>query len=444
MTDKMKSKPPGKSPSQDSDSLRETIDIPSIDCPSTMDSLAGSMPFEALNEDILALLHSNMTEQKFEPGAFLMRQGEPGTFLILLTSGEVDVSVEKDGQVYDLKRAGAGEVLGEMALLTGEPRTASCVAVTPTNALVLTADRFEELARQHPRISTVLTLLLASRLGQLSHDAMTGNTFGGYRIQRCLGRGGMSVVYEAEQAATGLRVALKMMSHRLSYDPVAMQRFRREAEIVEAFDHPNIARTYGRFEAFRTSFIVMELCEGISIDEALEATIRLPEAVARKVLGQVARAVDHAHRAGVVHRDIKPSNIMTTPDGTVKLIDFGLAGVEEDALLTRSLYGTPRYMAPEQMTGEHIGMQIDLFAMGHVAYEMVTGEHLFRSREFRDLREEVRQFQLPDLASKLSGISAEYRQVLEGVLRREPDDRQFDFERVGSWAAPVPLKSLGK
>ena len=438
----MNTRPPKDNPPVPDNSLGQTLDLPRGESISTLSSIASVNPFDALNEDILTLLQANMIERRFEPGEFLMRQGEPGTFLIVMSAGEADVSVEENGKHYLLKRARAGEVLGEMALLTGEPRTASVVAVSPASALVLAADQFERLAQQHPRISTVLTLLLASRLGRAAHDAMTGNTFGGYRIHRCIGRGGMSVVYEAEELATRRRVALKMMSHRLLYDQVAMQRFKREAEIVEAFDHPNIARTHGRFEAFRTSFIVMELCEGISIDAALESMVRLPEPLAKKVLGQICRAVAHAHASGVVHRDLKPSNIMATRGGTVKLIDFGLAGILDDQLITPTLFGTPQYMAPEQMIGGTLGTGVDLFALGHIAFEMVTGERLFKSKGFKDLREEVKQYHEPDLSKGYPAISPEYRAMLEGVLRRDPDQRRIDFDSIGSWAGPVPLKSL--
>ena len=417
----------------------QTIDLPRGS--SSTSSLAGIEPFDGLSAEILSLLHANMTECRFAPGEFLMKQGDPGTTLMLLSQGEAEVSVEEAGHRYLLKRAGAGEVLGEMALLTGEPRTASVVAITPVIAMTLTADEFDRLAQQHPRLSAFLTLLLASRLGKLSHDAMTGNVFGGYRINRCVGRGGMSVVYEAEEAATHRRVALKMMSHRLLYDPVAMQRFRREAEIVTGFDHPNIARTHGRFEAFRTSFIVMELCEGISIDEVLETRGHIDESLARRILGQVARAVAHAHHAGVMHRDIKPSNLMATRDGTVKLIDFGLAGSLDDDLLHRSLFGTPQYMAPEQMAGGPMGLEVDLFALGHVAFEMVTGDRLFKSTGLRDLKEEMARFSAPDL-SGLSGISREYREALEGMLQGDPQRRRLDFDQVESWGGPVPLESL--
>ena len=190
---------------------------------------------------------------------------------MVIADGEVEVSVEERGSVHVLKRAHTGEVLGEMALLTNEPRSATVVAVGPVRAWVLPADRFNELAAGHPKISLLLTLLLSSRLGRAQHDALTGKIFHGYRIRRRLGRGGMSVVYEADDADSGRRVALKMMSHRLLFDPKAHERFQLEADIVQSFDHINIAKTYGRFEAFRTSFIVMEYCEGISICDALKS-----------------------------------------------------------------------------------------------------------------------------------------------------------------------------
>ena len=232
------------------------------------------------------------------------------------------------------------------------------------------------------------------------------------------------------------------MSHRLLYDPVAMARFQREAEIIESIDHPNIARFYGRFEAFRTSFMIMEYYEGITIGEAMLHCGRLPEATARKILGQVACAVAHAHDAGIIHRDIKPSNIMATRDGSVKLIDFGLAGRLDAEPLARSLVGTPRYMAPEQMTGDPVGKSTDLFALGHVAFEMVSGRQLFQSNDFWSLSKELRSWQPPDLQQALPGISAEYLQVIEGVLRRDPADREMDFNLVRSWAAPIDVDSL--
>jgi len=420
------------------DSIDETIDAPRSE---DHDFISELRPFKSLNSDIRKLILSGMVERSFEPGEPLMQQGEPGTSLMVVAGGEVEVSVEEEeGERHVLKRAHVGEVLGEMSLLTDEARSASVTALTPVRVLVLSAERFHELTERHPKISALLTLLLASRLGKAPYDALSGKSFHGYRIKHCLGRGGMSVVYEAE-GPDSQRVALKMMSHRLLCDPDAMQRFRHEATIVESFDHPNIVKTYGRFEAFRTSFMIMEFCEGISLARAIKSRGRLPEPVARKVLGQVARAVAHAHEAGILHRDIKPANIMATRDGIVKLVDFGMAGRLDDDSVTVSLLGTPRYMAPEQMTGEKQETAVDLFALGHVAFEMLSGKPLFEGTSFWAIRDEVLQCRIPDLSTSLPDASLEFRRMLEGLLVREPEARHLDFDLVRSWAAPVDLES---
>jgi CRP-like cAMP-binding protein len=432
--------PKSDEPPEGHESTDDTVDAPVSEV-STF--LARLRPFKKLDKEVLTLIRSSMSDRRFEQGELLMKQGEPGTSLMVVADGDVEIGVDEEGSHHVLKRAHAGEVLGEMALLTNEPRSASVRAVSPVRAWVLPAERFHELAARHPRISVLLTLLLSSRLGRLEHDALTGKIFHGYRIKRRLGRGGMSVVYEAEDADSGRPVALKMMSHRLLYDPVAMQRFKREADIIASFDHPNIAKMYGRFEAFRTSFIVMEFCEGISIDDAITARGKLPESVTRNVLGQLAAAVAYAHEAGIVHHDIKPSNVMVTREGSVKLMDFGVAQRVEAEPAARGLLGTPRYMAPEQMSGVAAGTKTDLFALGLVTFEMLSGEPLFKSDDIWSLRSEVVKCRTPDLATTLPEVSPEVRRVLRRLLFREPEERTLDFGLVQSWAAPVDPDELG-
>jgi len=442
----MKPPPPDRLGSRhDVDSSDDTLGD-TVDGPITQGArfLSTVRPFKALDQEVLTLIHSSMSERAHDAGDVLMRQGEPGDALIVIADGEVEIGVEEGRRRHVLKLAHTGEVLGEMALLTNEPRSASVIARTPVRAWVLPASRFHELAAQHPRISVLLTLLLSSRLGRAQHDALTGKVFHGYRIRRRLGRGGNSVVYEAEDADSPRHVALKMMNHRLLYEPAALERFKREADIVQSFDHPNIARMYGRFEAFRTSFIVMEFCEGISIADAIAARGRLPEPAVRRVLGQLARAIAHAHAAGVVHRDIKPSNVMITRDGAVKLMDFGLAERLLDGAAAGGLLGTPKYMAPEQMSGGPVGTKTDVFALGHLTYEMLSGELLFRGADFRSLRKEVIRCRLPSFSETLPAVSPELRRVVRRMLSREPEERNFDYERVGSWAAPVGFDALAK
>ncbi len=284
-----------------------------------------------------------------------MRQGDPGTLLMVLCDGEVEISLDDaSGNRKVLTRTNRMQVLGKMALLTDEPRSANVVAATPVGTLVFPADKFHELAGRFPEISVVLMLLISERLGLPGRDdILAGKTLDEYRIARRLGRGAMSVVYDAEHLQTGKRVALRMMSHRLVYDQGALAQFRTEAEIIGSFQHENIVRMYGRFAAFRTYFIVMEFSDGVPLNEILDSGGPFPEAEFRKTFGQIVRALTYAHAAGVIHRDVKPANIMLSSSGLVKLMDFGLARtlLQSDPEADDRIVGTLRYMAPEQMMG---------------------------------------------------------------------------------------------
>lgn len=420
--------------------------------------LARVEPFSKLPEDVVRVLQSSMHPQEFAEGERLIRQGEPGTFLLVLCDGEVEISTDCDPHepappsplpqpevpqrdVRVIARDKGPQVLGEMALLTSEPRTAHVTALTPVRALVLPADTFHRLTAEYPQISVVLTLLIATRLGRPGReDVLAGKTLDRYRIQRRLGRGGMSVVYEAADVETGLHVALKMMSHRLVYDAAALAQFQREADLIKSFQHENIVRMYGRFAAFHTDFIVMQFCDGQTLEELLADRGELSESEVKRILGQVARALIYAHAADVIHRDVKPSNVMLNRDGTVKLMDFGLAKplIDTHPKLLNLIAGTPQYMAPEQLAGEPAGKEADLFALGCLTYEMLTGRRLFPETDIKRLMRHHAEWKQPDF-SELSVDSALNR-FLKGALHKDPHQRHVNLEELASWSAPVELR----
>ncbi len=394
--------------------------------------LATVRPFSQLPKKVVQALERHLTEQTFEAGQPLIRQGTPGDGLFVIEAGTVEISLKvAQGQRQLLGTSTAGEIIGEMALLTDELRTADVVARDSVRTLFLPKRAFEKAVAQHPIVSRMLTLLLADRLGQQGRDALSGKVLAGYRILKRLGKGGMAIVYQAEDLASGQLVALKMMSHRLVYDARALRLFENEARVIRAFDHPSIVRMLGRFEAFRSYFLVMEFCEGVSLEEIVRSVGPLPESQFRRTLGQVAAALEYAHSRQIVHPDIKPSNIMQSASGVVKLMDFGLANPVEDlAHEDRTISGTLQYMAPEQLRGEVVDQRADLFALGCTAFRLLTGKSLIAARTVADVGQVHADWQIPNLLDQPRDIAAFIRRCLQP----DPAARLVDLQEIARWA----------
>jgi len=394
--------------------------------------LAKHRPFSLLPNAILQKLEQEVREQAFAKDEPLIQQGTPGDGLFVIESGAVEIALtDSVGQRQLLGTSRAGEIIGEMALLTDEPRTANVIAKDAVRTLFLPQPAFERVAAQHPIVSRMLTALLADRLGQQGRDALTGKVLAGYRIVKRLGKGGMAIVYQAEELATGRIVALKMMSHRLVYDARALRMFENEARVIREFDHSHIVRMLGRFDAFRSYFLVMEFCEGISLEEIVRHSGPLSEDGFRRTIGQVASALDYAHSRQIVHRDIKPSNIMQSASGVVKLMDFGLANPVEDlANDGQTISGTLQYMAPEQLRGDAIDQRVDLFALGCTAYRLLTGKSLITGRTVITVRQQHEEWEVPSLVDFPRDIAA----FLRRCLQPDPEARLVDLHEIAQWA----------
>jgi CRP-like cAMP-binding protein len=397
--------------------------------------------FASLPERVADILEQHMHEQHFAIDEYLIRQGQTGDSLMVIRSGIVQIgSTDERGNRHWIARSGRGQVLGEMSLLTGEPRTADVIASRPVRAMVLPVVEFHRLAKQHPEITLVLSNIVARRLGAADQDVLAGKTLGGWLFHGRLGKGGMSVVYHAEDRQ-GRQAALKMMSHRLVYDETACRQFQREADIVQSFDHPNIVRMHDRFAAFHTYFLAMEYCEGRTLDVFLKNIGRLPEAEVRKIVGQLAAGLHYAHAAGVIHRDIKPSNVMVMKDGTIKLMDFGLARPVDEipSPYDAAIVGTPAYMAPEQLAGEPLTVAADFFGLGAVIWEMLTGRRLFGNLTLGELLSQHSNWTPPSVRERIPHVSDELTSVVERCLARSPLDRRLDLQTLSPWAAPLAL-----
>src|ERR671937_1226257 len=207
-------------------------------------------------------------------------------------------------------------------------------------------------------------------------DTLINTLFDGrYRIMRKLGSGGMANVYLAEDQELGRRVAIKILNDRHAGDDQFIERFRREAKNAAGLSHPNIVSIYDRGEAEGTYYIAMEYLEGRTLKELLVARGPTPLAVAIDYSRQILAALGFAHRNGIVHRDIKPHNVSVAPDGRLKVMDFGIARAGASQMTeTGSIIGTAQYLSPEQAKGAPVDQTSDLYSVGVVLYELLTGQ----------------------------------------------------------------------
>jgi serine/threonine-protein kinase len=208
-------------------------------------------------------------------------------------------------------------------------------------------------------------------------DHIIGEVFDGrYRLERRIGAGGMADVYLAQDETLHRRVAIKILADRYTQDDGFVERFRREATAAAGLNHPNIVSIYDRGEAEGTYYIAMEYIEGPTLKEEITDRAPLPEAEAVGYAQQALQALEFAHRRGVIHRDIKPHNMMVTPDGLLKVTDFGIARAANQVEMTEagSIVGTAQYLSPEQARGQNVGPESDIYSLGVVLYELLTGE----------------------------------------------------------------------
>ncbi|RCR68646.1 serine/threonine-protein kinase [Larkinella punicea] len=249
-----------------------------------------------------------------------------------------------------------------------------------------------------------------------------------YRIESLLGEGGMGTVYQATDTLLQRLVAVKMLHPHLVSQTSFMERFRNEALILARLNHPNIAVVYNFLQDNADYFMAMEYVEGDSLEALIRKAGALSPAIAAEVVRQGLEGMAHAHRKGVLHRDIKPANLMLTPEGTIKLMDFGIARVSGEQRLTQAnrIVGTLEYMAPELIEGQEPSPASDLYAMGVLLYELLSGKLPFASRTDYELMQAiVREKPIP--LRKLDGqIPKELEAVVQKALDKNPAKRFAD------------------
>jgi len=282
---------------------------------------------------------------------------------------------------------------------------------------------------------------------------MIGSSIAHYRITAKIGEGGMGEVYRATDDRLNRDVAIKLLPASVENDPARLARFRREAQLLAALTHGNIAAIYGLEEQEGRSAIVLELVEGETLAERI-ARGALPVEDAREIALQIAEALEAAHEKGIVHRDLKPANVKITPDGTVKVLDFGLAKALEaesaegdisasptmTAAATQAgmILGTAAYMSPEQAKGKPVDRRADVWAFGCVLYEMLTGRAPFVGDGVSEVLAHVIT-QEPDLDALPAALPAQLSDTIRRCMRKDPRMRLPDIA-----AARIALIEAGE
>ena len=263
---------------------------------------------------------------------------------------------------------------------------------------------------------------------------MIGQTISHYKILEKLGSGGMGTVYRAQDLKLDRYVALKFLPPHLSQDEESKKRFIHEAKAASALNHPNIATIYEIDEAEGQMFIAMEYVEGPSLQDVIvgaNGRSPLPIDLAIDYAIQIAEGLSKAHAKGIIHRDIKPANILVTEDGVVKIVDFGLAKLAGATKLTKegTSMGTVAYMSPEQTQGAEVDHRTDIWALGVVLYEMLTGEPPFKG----DYEQAV-IYSILNEEPDFSGIPEALIPVVQKALAKQAEER---YQNVGEMLADL-------
>jgi hypothetical protein len=329
-----------------------------------------------------------------------------------------------------LRRRAAGEVEGTVALpprpaTTGRGRSVTGAPRTPGTGRTISPGRTEV-----PLATLSGDDALETRAIPSAKIAAPNAPFGEYRLEEQIGKGGMASVFKAERR--GERCALKRPLAAFLEDPEFLERFLREAEIGRTLHHPNIIRIFERGDVGGVPYFTMELIVGETLQALIKRNGAITPRKAANIVAQVAEALDYAHLKGVVHRDLKPSNIMILRDGTVKVMDYGIARARrfEGLTVTGAFLGTPDYVAPETAEGKATDARSDLYSLGIVFYEILTGKKPFvGDTPFATLRKHCTEVPTPPSAVA-ADVPRELEEIVLRLMSKDPLDRYPGAEEL--------------
>jgi len=361
-----------------------------------------------------------MTYQHIKAGERFITQGDVGDSAYVIQQGSCLVVVEKEGELHPSDHRGVGDIVGEMALLTGEARSAHVEAETDMQVWVLKKELFDEISKEDPELQRFLTELVAERFD--TKRPVADRRIGKYIATSIAGRGGYSIIYSGVHSLLNMPVAIKMLRHDKAMDPDFSDKFRHEAKTIAQLNHENIVKVYDIEELHKTIFIIMEYLHGVPLDKILKRNPRLPYPRVTDILLQVCSGLAYAHRQGIVHQDVKPGNIFVQADDRVKIVDFGLACCPGD-VDNLCWPGSVFYSSPEYIEGDPVDVRSDIYSLGITAYEMVTGQKPFAEEDCVKAMNFHLHESIPDPAALRPDLPGALRDFIVKACQRDPAER---------------------
>jgi CRP-like cAMP-binding protein len=376
---------------------------------------------------------ASMEETRFKAGERFITRGEKGDTLFIIQEGTCAVIIEKDGRDYPIVLLKAGDFAGEMALITGEPRTAHVEAETDVVVAQISREKFDAVCDEHPALREVLSNIVQENI--FSSIFREQREVGKYRIQDVLGQHGMSIDYKGVHRFINMPVVIKVLRHDMAMDPEFFNKFKEDALIIVQLNHENIATVYDIAGLYRTIFIFREYMEGDLLSDLLEKTPQLPVNRVVNFLRQVCAGLAHSHEKGLFHQGLNPNNIFISHQDQVKLIDFGLAFPV--GAIDGSIGERVKYMPPEQMSGGGLNEKTDIYSLGITAFEMVTGVRPFSEHDGNAFVDLQASKEIPDPRAFCPELPDELSRIIVKSTQKDPNERFQNVSEILNELKPL-------
>ncbi|MGN7610462.1 protein kinase domain-containing protein [Magnetococcales bacterium HHB-1] len=397
--------------------------------------LQGRKGFSSLRPKDLARLLAKASTLNFPANCTFIHRGDSDRSMYIIVDGTAEVPIkDEQDKIKFTAHLKQGDIVGEMSLLTHAPRIADVIATTPLTVLMFEFNEINALLHAHPPLARLLSDLLHQRL---ENDNLP--KIGSYHLLRSLGAGKTARVYEGLHPELNRIAAVKMLDHSLVYTPIFLERFRSEARLIACLDHPNIIKVFDTGPAYGTYFIIMEKITGRNLKEILIEDGPLPIAEVVQIMYQLLSALTYAHQTGIIHRDIKPANCMLDQSGLIKLTDFGISRSldqdqeESEKAATKKremIEGSPSYLAPEIILGQHADQRADLYALGATLYELLIGHPPFPKKSVKAmLLAHIRETP-QDIREKREEIPEYLAQIIHHTLEKKPEKRPKNADEL--------------